>query len=242
TPLTIIVACILGPNHHSRMPIYHHWRSLHHQPGPSHPLVVSFALNSQGGGAGSVAPKTRTGTHCSMLADHQLSGGWDIVHCEQHYPSFVHSLTSATPSPCMVATRAARALIMLKATKTKQATKYTKMALSPVRESIISLVSPFAAYHFYLSRRTGQTTLEHIHSLHAARHLPLSPARGNSLLRPPLSRSSLVKDAHSRPRKRPWWRRNWLSCSGGDRGDGPGDGMHHPRNPRAEDILAQAGC
>ncbi|TEB24551.1 zf-DHHC-domain-containing protein [Coprinellus micaceus] len=210
------------------------------------------------------APKPERAHHCSMCGrcvmkmDHHCP--WLGHSCIGHrtYPSFVHFLTSATLLALYVATVAARALMysFRNPFSVDETTPIHEMALSLYGIIISLVVGPFAAYHFYLIT-TGQTTLEHITPFMLLRHLPPLPRTGHSLSDPPLEpelsyqQRRLVKDAHSRLSLYDLgWRRNWALVFGWETrwgwvpkllwgGSSPGDGMHHPRNPRAEDILAK---
>ncbi|KAF8073936.1 DHHC palmitoyltransferase-domain-containing protein [Lyophyllum atratum] len=210
------------------------------------------------------APKPERTHHCStcgrcvLKMDHHCP--WLGSNCIGHrtYPAFLHFLLSIT----LLATYLA--VLSFSALWYAFNNPYTVNMDTPIHELILGFVGiifcfvigSFFLYHVYLVS-TNQTTLENISPFLLLKHLSPLPRTGHTLSDPPLEpelsgpQRRLVKDAHGAIHMYDvGWRKNWAQVLGYQRrfgwlirlwcgGASPGDGKHFPKNPKAENLLAQ---
>ncbi|KAI0260692.1 DHHC palmitoyltransferase-domain-containing protein [Gloeopeniophorella convolvens] len=208
-------------------------------------------------------PKPERTHHCSQCGrcvlkmDHHCP--WMGAKCIGYrtYPSFLHFLASVALLAIYTATICIRGLIFAfrNPLAMSEITPVHMLMLSFTGCAFSVIMGSFLGYHVYLVL-TNQTTLEHVSPFQLLRYLPpLPPCRLSS---PPFEHQLVfaqrraVRAAHSRTRLYDvGWRRNvaqvfrptrrwrvWLarllwggSCAGA--------GTQFPRNPRADDMLAE---
>ncbi|EIN13020.1 zf-DHHC-domain-containing protein [Punctularia strigosozonata HHB-11173 SS5] len=201
---------------------------------------------------------------CVLKLDHHCM--W-LTKCLGHrtYPSFVHFLISVTLLATYIASLAIKSLIFAFThyESIDETTPLHELFLAAEGLIFAMVVGSFVAYHLYLVT-TNQTTLEHISPYLLLRYLPALPPSpsGQQLSNPPQEdeltyyQRRLVRRAHGRIRLYDiGWRQNWAQVFGIDGlgkaarwkvilyrllcgGSSKGDGRTYPRNPRAEDMLA----